>query len=286
MDDSVIENESFMLDFEESNDEFELDFGEVANLGTSDFDKLTNRPSYNGESMTHETNIPEVVQYTDFVGTDGETDGENGLVPAPLSTDSNKFLNSDGSWKEAPATKLYNSGGNNTDGAITQKAATGLIYINSDPLSSICIGPNASGGLNTISIGSNAKARYGSLAIGNNATAGSQSMVFLYSIAIGMNSNSTSAPGSVALGANAKATRRGEVNIGDDVGAYGYNNTNYRVLGGVHDPVDAHDAATKNYVDGKVVVYTPGDGISITSGVISATTYTDNELAQLWEEES
>ena len=286
MDDSVIENESFILDFEESNDEFELDFGEVANLGTSDFDKLTNRPSYNGELMTHETNIPEVVQYTDFVGTDGETDGTNGLVPAPLSTDSNKFLNSDGSWKEAPTTKLYNFAGTNTDGAITQRAATGLVYYNSNPNSSICIGPGADGGLNTITIGNSAKARLGGVAIGDRATAGSSTTVFLYSIAIGAGSKALSAPGSVALGTNAEATRGGEVNIGDSVGGYGYNSTNYRVLGGVHDPVDAHDAATKNYVDGKIVVYTAGEGISIASGVISAVTYTDNELAQLWEEES
>lgn len=47
----------------------------------------------------------------------------------------------------------------------------------------------------------------------------------------------------VALGANAKPTRTGEVNVGAQYGG-AYNNTNYRVLGGVHDGVDAHDAVT------------------------------------------
>ena len=35
---------------------------------------------------------------TDFVGTDGQTDGSSGLVPAPLSTDAGKYLKADGTW--------------------------------------------------------------------------------------------------------------------------------------------------------------------------------------------
>ena len=54
---------------------------------------------------------------------------------------------------------------------------------------------------------------------------------------------------SVALGFNAIPSRSGEVNIGAGNTTYGYSSTKYRVLGGVHDPVDAHDAATKGYVD-------------------------------------
>jgi hypothetical protein len=54
---------------------------------------------------------------------------------------------------------------------------------------------------------------------------------------------------SVALGCNAITSRVGEVNIGTGSTTRGYNSTSYRVLGGVHDPVDAHDAATKGYVD-------------------------------------
>lgn len=36
--------------------------------------------------------------YTDFVGTDGQSDGDNGLVPAPVVDDVDKFLKSDGTW--------------------------------------------------------------------------------------------------------------------------------------------------------------------------------------------
>lgn len=36
--------------------------------------------------------------YSDFVGTDGLVAGTHGLVPAPLTTDVNKYLKSDGTW--------------------------------------------------------------------------------------------------------------------------------------------------------------------------------------------
>lgn len=56
-----------------------------------------------GESVVNEDGIANIEMsgqtYNDFIGTDGETDGERGLVPKPLITDLNKFLNSDGTWK-------------------------------------------------------------------------------------------------------------------------------------------------------------------------------------------
>jgi len=53
-------------------------------------------------------------------------------------------------------------------------------------------------------------------------------------------------PFSVALGANAEPTRAGEVNVGLVTGntTSGYNSTAYRVIGGVYDGQNAHDAAT------------------------------------------
>lgn len=36
--------------------------------------------------------------YSDFTGTDGLNNGTHGLVPAPLTTDVNKYLKSDGTW--------------------------------------------------------------------------------------------------------------------------------------------------------------------------------------------
>lgn len=63
--------------------------------GSSDFNDLENRPQLNGVAMTGSTDI------TDFVGTDGTSAGEQGLVPAPTATDADKFLKSDGTWATA-----------------------------------------------------------------------------------------------------------------------------------------------------------------------------------------
>lgn len=46
------------------------------------------------------TYIGESKQYEDFVGTDGTTAGEAGLVPAPATTDVGKYLKADGTWAE------------------------------------------------------------------------------------------------------------------------------------------------------------------------------------------
>lgn len=71
--------------------------------GTSDFNELDNRPRYDGTVMSGGTNIPKVETYGDFVGTDGEEDGEAGLVPAPETTDAGKFLKADGTWADVDA---------------------------------------------------------------------------------------------------------------------------------------------------------------------------------------
>lgn len=117
-----------------------------------------------------------------------------------------------------------------------------------------------------IAIGSSSHVRsnYG-IAIGYNTSAQEESVSLGHSAGVG-NSNNSSAKNnvylghdagsathtyseSVALGHSAQFTRSGEVNIGAGNTTNGYNSTSYRVLGGVHDPVDAHDAATKGYVD-------------------------------------
>lgn len=135
-----------------------------------------------------------------------------------------------------------------------------------------------------IAIGSDAESGQSSVALGNSANAGTVGSNRSAMIAIGSgakadvnkaiciggggssygvrNSDSTSSvalgyqasigdgnvgyKNSVALGAYSRATRQGEVNVGlvVDETTGGYNDTAYRVIGGVHDGQDAHDAVT------------------------------------------
>ena len=67
---------------------------------------------------THETNI--------FIGTDGTNPGTSGLVPAPSTTDRNKYLKSDGTWA-IPA-------GGGTGGTSDYEELTNLPSINNQIL--------------------------------------------------------------------------------------------------------------------------------------------------------
>jgi hypothetical protein len=84
------------------------------------------------------------------------------------------------------------------------------------------------------------------IAMGLNAGVSAQN-----SIAIGRNAivDATQNQNSVALGSFAIAARRGEVNIGTGGNNLGYNNTDYRVIGGVHDGQLAQDAVTVSQVN-------------------------------------
>ena len=100
--------------------------------------------------------------------------------------------------------------------AITQNAATSLVF--ADP-------------------GTRYKVRIGGTAAGTNATSVGRSA-------------SASGENSIALGSYANASTKGEMNIGTSTEATGgYNSTSYRLLTGLYDPQSAHDAATKGYVD-------------------------------------
>lgn len=172
-------------------------------------------------------------------------------------------------WTEVGAggsgpTVVQTTGTSQTD-VMSQNATTDLIYADPGTNSKIRIGTssNINGsypisigfgtfaqGNNEIAIGKEAIAggnayNSGNTALGGNATATGGN----YRTAIGFNAKAQSGNHSVALGSYAVAGRAGEVNIGTGTNSYGYNSTSYRVLGGVHDPVDAHDAATKGYVD-------------------------------------
>ena len=71
--------------------------------------------------------------YSDFVGTDGLVAGTHGLVPAPATTDTNKYLKSDGTWATVQA-----SGGGTT-----------VIYRKVDPVTGDFAGFFADSGFTT-----------------------------------------------------------------------------------------------------------------------------------------
>ena len=60
----------------------------------------TNIKTINNESVLGSGNIS--ISSSDFIGTDGTAAGTHGLVPAPATTDSGKFLSADGTWAEPP----------------------------------------------------------------------------------------------------------------------------------------------------------------------------------------
>ena len=224
--------------------------------------------------------------YSNFVGTDGTAAGTAGLVPAPATTDSGKFLKADGTWDTAGGggpTVVQGIGSSTTD-VMSQKAVTDTIFIDSSHNSirigntntvatyAVCLGNNAHAqGTSSVGIGDNSSS-YGvdSVAVGYYAVANGEGDVAIgkicrsrnsynngvIAIGSGIDFNTGGCSGSVLLGAGTGLDGRyGKgivsfyVKSDNDVNTYGYNGTHYRLIMGVHDPQSAHDAATKGYVD-------------------------------------
>lgn len=187
--------------------------------------------------------VGESKQYTDFVGTDGINAGESGLVPAPTTADVDKFLKSDGTWDVAGGggPTVVQTAGTSTTDVMSQKATTGMVFDDPSTRLQVKIGAGAtSNNVNTVAVGGNATARKSqAMALGSGATANGER-----SVAIGVGATTGNNFASIALGAQSSVTRQGELNIGTGATSYGYNNTSYRVIGGVHDGVDAHDVMT------------------------------------------
>ena len=280
--------------------------GDTGPQGTTDFDDLENRPQYNGTTMNSATNIPEVVTYSAFTGTDGVDAGTAGLVPAPATTDAGKFLKADGTWDTAggsSVTVVQTTGASTTD-VMSQDAVSSMVFADPGTNDKIVIGTGASvsaqnynmaigtsasgNGTQSTAIGYSAKARPNGTALGYNAQGGTTSSqtnataigqsaygggdhctavgdntntINSYSTAVGASArarsersvaigasaivdNSPAMAYSVALGANAITSRAGEVNVGTGASTVGYNSSTYRVIGGVYDGQDLHDAAT------------------------------------------
>lgn len=199
--------------------------------------------------------------YSAFTGTDGQTAGVAGLVPAPATTDADKFLKSDGTWGTAgggSVTPVQTTGTSTTD-VMSQNATTSMVFADPGTNKKVRIGNTNNNGTNSIGIGSGLAGGNSSIVIGSGTASNSYSIALgsasVYSdnsIAIGRSAlvpTGSTYQYSVALGAYSSVTRAGEVNIGSGGDNHGYNNTNYRVLGGVHDGQLAQDAVTVNQVN-------------------------------------
>ena len=134
--------------------------------------------------------------------------------------------------------------GTSTTDVMSQNAVTSMVYADPSAKRKIKLGDGSSaGGADAVAIG------YGTNA--NSSSSGS--------IAIGTTASVEGAPGGIALGAGSRATVKGQMDIGSDSAVlYGYNNSNYRLLTGLYDPQNAHDAATKGYVDTSITTAISG----------------------------
>lgn len=112
--------------------------------------------------------------YSDFTGTDGQTAGAAGLVPAPATTDADKFLKSDGTWDTAGGggpTVVQTTGTSTTD-VMSQDATTKMIFpkygVTSPSNGAVVIGKNADA-----QSSDTASTAYPSVVIGQGAKGGS-----------------------------------------------------------------------------------------------------------------
>lgn len=157
--------------------------------------------------------------YSDFTGTDGTAAGAAGLVPAPATTDAGKYLKADGTWAtiSIPTVTLYSGTGQNTDGAMTQKAVTDTLFESNDT-TRIKIGSGVvNGGAASVVIGSQGAQTLtpNSIAIGNGGTTAGSSGGNGYNVAIGSYGVNATGGQSVAIGGyGAMATAEGAITIG------------------------------------------------------------------------
>lgn len=124
---------------------------------------------------------------------------------------------------------------------------------NSAAMQGICLGigtQSNAANYYSISVGLNANTSannaHSAIAFGTSTTSSAEN-----SIAFGRGSqvSNSTYKNSVALGSFASVSRKGEVNVGTGGYNMGYDNTDYRVIGGVHDGQDAHDAVTVDQVN-------------------------------------
>lgn len=308
-------NENFDLDLQDEDaEDFVVDFGEVTDTGgggTSNFNDLSNRPKYDGQLMTGETNIPKVPSKTSELTNDSDyqTGAEvDSAISTAVEAEATARENADNDLQEqindkqdtltagenitiennvisasgGSITPVQTTGTSTTD-VMSQNATTSMIYADPGTAEKIRIGSSLPVGSNSMAVGEASGAgnsyatavgnysranRVGSLALGYGAEVSGN-----YGIGLGYGARPNN-PYSVAF-AWGSTTDQGQVQFGliPSQATNGYNGSAYRLLSGVYDPVDAHDAATKGYVDGKVL-----------SGAGAPTTSTIGTVGQLYED--
>lgn len=147
------------------------------------------------------------------------------------------------------------------------RSKSGAIVVATDPTSaganSVSVGTRTTTADSAVAIGSNVEARSSSVAVGASANATGQSSVGIgpnvtvsgdNAVAIG--SGATATTNSVAIGQGSVAKEAGTVSVGND----GSSGSVYRRIVAVQDPVNAHDAATKAYVDAHAGSGSGGEG--------------------------
>lgn len=145
---------------------------------------------------------------------------------------------------------VVQSTGVSTTTVMSQNAVTSMVFADPSTKQKVQIGANASASaLYSIAIGSGTTNRgIESVVIGSSSYDYGETGNVVIGKSAGIPSG-THLSGAVALGYQSTPSRSGEVYIGSTNTSFGFNNTKYRVIGGVHAPQSAHDAATKGYVD-------------------------------------
>lgn len=201
-------------------------------------------------------------------------------------------------WSTFGGVTLYSTVlGTNTDGAPTQNAVAEALFNDPDTGRQIKIGDGASSaGTRSIAIGSEASAVGNrSISIGQATTTGGNYNVCIgsgtasggYAVAIGSHTttisgatasgavaigNSTAtAVNSVAIGSNASASVQGQFDIGSTVNSTGgYNSSAYRLLTGVYDAQNAHDAVNLQQLTSRVLAGGTTAPTTATVGTVGA----------------
>lgn len=229
--------------------------GDIKTLSTDDYNYPTNNPDRvalwllpnglyriptSGVSVYYASNSVWTANHGDFVIIEKN---QAGLKPISMyffgSTGGVEYceVSTSGNLNRALAytilsDRVSQSTGNDQYSVMSQNAVTSMVFADPSDKTKVLIGNNAgSSAYATIGIGSSAKASSArAIAIGAGALA--------------------SQAGAIALGGGSNASHVGEMNIGvPNLTGTGYNNSDYRLLTGLYDPVNAHDAATKGYVD-------------------------------------